>query len=160
MIALPVLGSRSRLDAATSSVSFQNSATADEVTGPETIVDKTPDELIRAMPELAGLEPAFGEKILPGILKRVGENVRAYFRNYLSTSAQEETVQERLRSDGQVEDTFKQEHRYFVVTHPGNGPADWGEYRTDNEGKPADTNVERNAVLTSRFCVYPDIPPS
>jgi hypothetical protein len=134
---------------------FQNPTAASGAAEQETIVDKTPDELVRALPELAGLEPAQGQEILPVVLKKVGENVEAYFRNFLSTTALEETVQQRLRLDGNVEETFRQEYRYLVVTHPGNGPMDWDEYRADKEGRPVGTTAQGGALLTARFFYVP-----
>jgi hypothetical protein len=134
---------------------FQNPTAAGGAAEPETIVDKTPAELVRALPELTGLEPAQSQEILPVVLKKAGENAEAYFRNLLSTTALEETVQQRLRLDGTVDETSKHEYRYLVLTHPGNGPMNWDEYRTDKEGRPVVTTAPSGTLLTARLFYVP-----
>ena len=123
--------------------------------GQATIVDKTPAELLQALPELAGLEPATSQEILPEILKKVGESVEAYFHNVVSTRALEETIQERLGLNGTVEETFKQTFRYLVIPHPEKGPLDLEEYRTDEESHPASGTLRSGTVLTARFVYVP-----
>lgn len=120
-----------------------------------TLVEKTPDQLMRALPELAGLDPAASHPPLSEILKRVGQSVEAYFRNFVSTSALEETVQQRLKLNGKVDETFKQKYRYLVISHSGSSPTDLEEYRTDKKGRPAGNTVLRGAVLTLRFSYVP-----
>ena len=107
------------------------------------------------MPELAGLEPAPSQEILPEILKKVGANVEAYFRNVVSTSATEETIQERLGLNGRVEETFKQTYRYLVIPHPEKGPLDLEEYRTEESGRPASGMPPRGMALTAGFVYTP-----
>jgi hypothetical protein len=141
--------------ASSASIQAQNPPSAADATSPARLVDESPTELVKSMPELSGLQPAANQTNLPLILKKVGENVEAYFRNYVSTTAQEDTVQQRLQMDGQVEETFKNEYRYLVITHPGNGSTDWDEYRTDKDGKPAGTNGPSGALLTARFAYVP-----
>lgn len=137
------------------SIHIQNPTAAGGAGGPATLVDKTSDELVRALPELAGLEPAESQEILPVILKKAGENAEAYFRNMVSTSALEETVQQRLRLDGKVDETYKQKFHYLVVTHPKSGPLQLEEYRTDKKGRPAGNKVLSGTVLTLRFVYAP-----
>jgi hypothetical protein len=123
--------------------------------GSATIVDKTPAELVQAMPELAGLEPAKSQEVLPEILKNVGAKVEDYFHNVVSTSAQEETIQERLGLDGKVEETYKQAFRYLVIAHPEKGPLVFEEYRTDEKSRTASGPLLRDTLLTEDFVYIP-----
>lgn len=124
-------------------------------TGSPTIVDKTPAELVQALPELAGLEPAANQAALSEILKNVGAKVEAFFQNVVSTSAREETVQERLRLNGKVEKTFKQTFRYLVIAHLGKAPLDFEEYRTEGKNGRAGGPLRRGMLLTERFVYVP-----
>ena len=133
----------------------QESQRAAAGNGQATIVDKTPAELIQALPELAGLEPAASQKMLQEILKKVGANVEAYFHSVVSTSALEETIQERLGLNGTVEETFKQTFRYLIIPHPEKGPLDLEEYRTDEKSHPASGTLRTGTVLTARFVYVP-----
>jgi hypothetical protein len=119
------------------------------------IVDKTPAELLQAMPELAGLEPAASQEILPEILENVGAKVESYFRNVVSTSAREETIQERIGLNGEVRETLKQAFRYLVIAHPEKGPLDFEEYRTDKENLTAGGHVRSDILLTEGFVYVP-----
>jgi hypothetical protein len=123
--------------------------------GPATLVDQTPTELLQAMPELAGLEPAASQEILPEVLKNVGAKVELYFRSVVSTSAREQTIQEQIDSNGKVRETLKQTFRYLVIAHPEKGPLDFEEYRTDKEDRAASGLLRSDMLLTQRFVYVP-----
>jgi hypothetical protein len=123
--------------------------------GPATMVDQTPAELLQAMPELAGLEPATSQEVLPEVLKNVGARVESYFRSVVSTSAREETIQEQIGLDGKVRETLKQTFRYLVIAHPEKGPLDFEEYRTDKENHTASGRLRSDVLLTQRFVYVP-----
>ena len=123
--------------------------------GQATIIDKTPAELVQALPQLAGLEPAASQEVLPEILEKIGANVEAYFRSVLSTCAQEETIQQRLGTDAGVEKSVKQTFRYLVVANPEKGPLHLEEYRTDEKGLTAGGSLLTSTVLTERFVYLP-----
>ena len=119
------------------------------------IVDKTPQELKRAYPQLEGLEPATDQNDLPLILEKVGANVEAYFHNFISTSAQEEVVQERLRPNGKVDESLKQKFRYLLVPTAGKKDFDLQEYRMDKKGRPAKQKALGGGALTRGFASMP-----
>jgi hypothetical protein len=148
-------GCCSGVAAGSSSIRFQDPAAAGNAGGPATMVDKTPDELVHAVPQLAGLEPAASQEILPDILKRVGENVEAYFRNMVSTSALEETARQRLRLDGKVENTVKQKFRYLVIARTSGEGLNLEEYRTDKKGRPVGQKRRVGTVLSHGFAYMP-----
>jgi len=150
-------GSHRPLAAATAS-SARNNQQLQGVQAPAgqaTIIDKTPAELVQALPQLAGLEPAASQEILPQILEKLGANVEAYFRSVLSTCAQEETIQQRLGADGGVEQSVKQTFRYLVIAHPEKGPLHLEEFRTDQKGLTTGGSLLTGTVLTERFVYLP-----
>jgi hypothetical protein len=122
---------------------------------PAIITDQTPAELLRARPELAGLEPAASQEILPQILRKVGANVESYFHSVVSTCAREETTMERVGLDGSVEETFKQTFRYLAIPHPERGPLNLEEYRTSENGRPPSGAPPKGIVLTAGFVYLP-----
>jgi hypothetical protein len=122
---------------------------------PGTLVNRTPQELIHEFPQLEGLEPAVDQKDLPMILQKAGENVAAYFHNFVSTSATEDVLQQRLRPDGKVQGSLKQRFQYLLVAPPGKGEVEVQEYRMNKKGRPAHQKVLWGGVLTLRFASMP-----
>ncbi|HTV54406.1 MAG TPA: hypothetical protein VMI06_05770, partial [Terriglobia bacterium] len=58
------------------------------------VLDWSPAELVRAIPELRKLQPATGQQSLPSILANVGSNVAAFFRNFPNTTSVEQVQEE------------------------------------------------------------------
>ena len=150
-------GSRRLVDAAPacSPIKSQEPQRAPAGDGLATIVDKTAAELVQALPELGGLEPAASQEILPEILKKVGASVEVYFHSVVSTRALEETIQERLGFDGTTKETFKRTFRYLAIPHPEKGPLDLEEYRTGEKSSSASGTPLGGTVLTAGFVYSP-----
>lgn len=127
----------------------------DVTPGIKTIVDKTPQELIHEFPQLEGLEPAADQKDLSMILQKTGENVAAYFHNFVNTIATEDVLQTRLRPDGKLQGSLKQRFQYLLLAPPGKAEVDVQEYRMDKKGRPARQKVLWGGVLTLRFASMP-----
>jgi hypothetical protein len=127
----------------------------DVPTGVLTIVYKTPRELAETFTQLEGLEPAADQKDLPMILKKVGQSVQDYFHNFVSTSAAEEVVQQRLRPNNKVQESFKQKFQYLLVASPEKGELDLEEYRMDKKGRRTKQEVLPGGALTSGFASMP-----
>lgn len=130
----------------------------------KTILDETPQEIIKTFPQLEGLEPAADQNDLPRVLNKVGENVEAYFHNFVSTSAQEEVVQQRLRPNGKVDGSLKQKFRYLLVSSGRKKDFDLDEYRTNKKGRPARQKILWGGTLTKGFAsmpalLHPDLQP-
>ena len=132
----------------------QSGLTLEDI-APKVIVDKTPQELMRAYPQLEGLEPAADQKDLSLILEKVGANVEAYFHNFISTSAQEEVIQERLRPNGKADESLKQKFRYLLTSTAGKKDFDLQEYRMDKKGRPAKQKALGGGALTRGFASMP-----
>lgn len=133
----------------------QKPVLSDPSTVLETIVDKTPQELIQAFPQLEGLEPVADQKDLPMILQKVGQSVEAYFHNFVNTSATEEVLQQRLRSNGKVQQSSKQKFQYLLVASPEKGELDLEEYRMDKKGRRTQQEGLPGGALTLGFASMP-----
>lgn len=115
-------------------------------------------------PQLEGLQEAPDQSNLSEILRKVGENVQAYFHNFISTSAQEEVVQQRLRPDGKVDGSLKQKFHYLLVSSGRQKDFDLDEYRMNKKGRPVDQKVFHGGTLTKGFAsmpalLHPDLQP-
>jgi tetratricopeptide (TPR) repeat protein len=100
----------------------------------KSMIDRSPEELIRTVPELQGLEVAEDQGTLEEILKKTGEGVDAFFRNIPNAASREQVHQELLGKDGRVRDSRDQEFQYMMqanVRQPGMGIR---EYRDPSMG--------------------------
>ncbi len=94
-------------------------------------------ELVKAMPELQGMEPASNQDELPPILQKVGENVAAFFRDFPSTISLEEIRVENLRPNGKVKGWFDEKSNYLLLARPEKWGLGLTEYRASPAGKEA-----------------------
>jgi len=126
------------------------------------VVDRPPSELVKAMPELKGLAPAESQEELATILQKVGENVKAFFRDFPSTTSEEEIRQEGFYSSPDITrlnaESQDQTFRYLMLARPENAlTVGLEEYRTDSAGKAVEPRamLERASVITKRFASSP-----
>jgi tetratricopeptide (TPR) repeat protein len=123
-----------------------------EVGVANSIVNHTPVELLQALPELNGLEPARGQEELPSILQKVGERVEAFFLDFHNTSSREEVYQQLVRRDGRVKSSLHHNFQYLLVTWPDKSRPALEEYRTDPKGGSLSPDVrEEDFMLTKGF---------
>jgi hypothetical protein len=99
------------------------------------IVDWSLPQVIKALPELEGLEPAQSQKELPLVLARVGEGLKAFYENLPNTSSNEEIIQEQLGPNGHVKAERRQEFSYLILARKTNSSVSLEEYRADPKGK-------------------------
>lgn len=117
-----------------------------------TVVDWSPAELLRALPELKGLQPAPSQKDLALILHGVGEKVEANFRDFLNTTSLEQITQERTARGGGIGEVRNQKFRYVVLARPEKGGVVVDEYRTDTKGRLVDLGgMQGDALITNGF---------
>jgi hypothetical protein len=115
------------------------------------IVDWTPEEIIKKMPELKDFEPAQSQDPLPDILRKVGENVQAFFHNFVSTASVEEIHQESTGFNGRA-NLASMKLNYLLLAVPGPNGISLREYRTDSRGKSAVIRSESgHFLLTTGF---------
>ncbi len=128
------------------------------------IVEWSSSELTRQMPELKGFDPSPSPEPLPLILRKVGENVNTFFRNFVNTASVEEIRQEWRRNNASGEDSSwghnvgsgeasnSAKFQYLLLADPGHEGHGLREYRTDARGKPVSFAGEPSGfLLTSGF---------
>jgi len=96
-------------------------------------IDLPLDQLVKKIPDLAGLHPAQDERQLPLLLKRIGQSVDAFVQNIGDLIAREDLTQERLSADGKVRAKHHVEDNYLILRRGYS----WGanaEYRMDDKG--------------------------
>ena len=92
----------------------------------KTLVDLTPAELVRAMPELQGLKPASNQEELNDILDKLGNKTEELFKKMPNLISHEEVVQIRRGSQ-----PIRQEFEYLILSHPTQNAVTLDEYRVD-----------------------------
>ena len=133
-----------------------------------TVVDWSPSELVKALPELKGLATAQSQEELATLLRKVGENVLAFFRDFPNTTSVEVIRQERLLPGKPVADSLErtsplpesqeQTFHYLMLAGPEDRPmSGLQEYRTDNKGNRVNLRGMARApsILTSGFVSSP-----
>jgi tetratricopeptide (TPR) repeat protein len=103
--------------------------------GAKPVVKQTVDELLTAVPELQGLEPAKDQAELPAILQKTGERVESFFYDFRNTTSREDVREEQLRSTGKVKSFLNATYQYWLLGSSDYGRASLKEYRTAPEGK-------------------------
>lgn len=137
---------RSLLSQVDARLSMQNS------TEVQSVVNQPLPELVQAVPELKGIEPAASQDELPSILQKTGENVREFFTGFQNTVSREQVREERLTKDGKVKNSQDLKFEYLLVSQPQQGRLELQEYRTDSHGAPAaPTGLDSGFMLTSGF---------
>jgi len=118
----------------------------------KSVVSQPLSDLVRAVPELAGLQPTSDQGELPRLLQRVGEGVEAFFRHLPNTSSREEIREEILRRDGKVQDSLEEQFLYLLVMRPEPLDLELSEYRTGVEQPGAKaTGIKLGFMRTSGF---------
>ncbi len=100
------------------------------------MVEWTPEELAKRIPDLKGFDPAKNQETLPLILDHVGANVQAFFHNFISTASVEEIYQQRIGMEG-GESLSPRKLNYLLLAVPASMGVTLQEYRTDSKGRPA-----------------------
>jgi len=118
----------------------------------QSVVSQPLPDLVKAVPELAGLDPASSQEELPAVLHSAGENVGAFFTNFQNTTSLEQIVEERLSKDGKVKGSLDQKFRYLLLTRPLEQGLGLQEFRTDLQGKQSTPGgLGDGLMLTSGF---------
>ncbi len=131
----------------------------------KSVVAQPVTELVHAMPELKDLRPAADQSALPALLQQLGANVAALFANFPNTISVEQIRQERLRSNGKIQDQLAQQCQYLLVTRPAEAGLGLEEYRGDATGaRVAIQGLDNGFMLTSGFAssaliFHPDYQP-
>jgi tetratricopeptide (TPR) repeat protein len=120
------------------------------------VLTESPQELVKAMPELQGLRVASDQAELQGILKKVGEGVETFFSSFPNTVSIERVHQELLGKNGKVARSLDQEFQYLMLAQPDQ----WGvwieEHRSTAQGASAALGgLDQGLMLTAGFASNP-----
>jgi VWFA-related protein len=108
-------------------------------------------ELVRAVPELAGIQFEPGEDRLDGLLQAVGERLRGMFAKLVATSAAEE-IHEMRFEDTMVETSRRENFRYVVRPLAGGVRELFEELRTEpNTGLPVEAAPTSDFLVMGHF---------
>lgn len=118
----------------------------------KSVIDQSPEELVKGIPELSGLKPAASQDSLSSILVKTGESVERFVRNFPNTISTEKVHQERQDKDGKVKNSLDQEFQYILLARRG----EWGlgleENRSTALGQSASMQgYSEGFVLTAGF---------
>ena len=122
----------------------------------KSMVAQPPGELVKAMPELAGVEPAPSQGELAALLQKTGESVEAMFRSFPNTVSLEQIRQERRGKDGKVKNSLDQSFQYLLLARPEKWGLGLEEYRTNARGdRGAPVGLKDGLMLTAGFASAP-----
>lgn len=118
----------------------------------QSVVSQPMSSLLKAVPELQGLQPAASQQDLVLILQKTGENVKSFFETFQNTASMEQIREERLAKDGKVKDSLNQKFQYLLLTRPEKWGLGLEEFRTNAHGdRTAPTGLESGLMVTSGF---------
>jgi tetratricopeptide (TPR) repeat protein len=119
------------------------------------VLTESPQELIKAMPELQGMRVASNQDELKGILKKVGEGVEAFFKNFPNTVSLEQVHQELLGKNGKVARSLDQDFQYLMLAQPDQWGVGVEEHRSTAQGASAAIGgSDQGLMLTSGFASF------
>ena len=100
------------------------------------LIDLSPKDLLSALPELQGLEPAADQQQLPRMLGALGKSVDQSFQKFTRIVAKEQITNEQCDPGGRVESTKHYAFNYLILSRYESGIERVDEYRVDAQGKP------------------------
>jgi hypothetical protein len=113
-------------------------------------------KLYDRIPALSGLDPAPDQSPLPMILRKVGENVQAFRRNFVNTTSTETVEETRAKPDGSPEKHVQRQQFRYLMLAARSGDDNLTEYRTDSSGREQEPRDPKPGfVKTSGFASMP-----
>lgn len=118
----------------------------------KSVLTESIPELLKTAPELTGIRLAPDQTELPGLLKKVGEGVEAFFKNFPNTASTERVHQELLGKDGGVAHSLDQAFQYLLLSSPDKWGLGLEEHRnTPQGGIAAQSGLNQGLMLTGGF---------
>ncbi len=102
-------------------------------------VQQTPKELVHAVPELEGLEPASDQAKLAPVIARVRKNVASFFQEMPNTISREDIQEETLNEEGKVRASMNERFRYLLLSLEKRRELGLSEFRTASD--PYDSGI-------------------
>lgn len=114
-------------------------------------VDCNQDELIRAVPDLAGIQFDANQDGLDGLLRATGENLENIFAKFVDVSAAEDVNEMRFEEDVAAS-SRREVFRYGVKVLPAGGPERFREFRVDAKTEaPIQQSATIDYLVISHF---------
>jgi tetratricopeptide (TPR) repeat protein len=118
----------------------------------KSVLTESPQDLLKAMPELKGMSMASNQNELEGVLKKVGEGVESFFKNFPNTVSLEQVHRERLGKDGKVAHALDQDFQYLLLAHADKWGLGIDEHRSTAQGEStALGGLDQGLMLTAGF---------
>jgi tetratricopeptide (TPR) repeat protein len=118
----------------------------------KSVLTQSPEDLLEAMPELKGMQVASGQDELEVVLKKTGQGVELFFKNFPNTVSVEQVHQERLGKDGRIKDSRDQEFQYLLLAQAEKWGLGIEEQRTTPRGDRTGLGgLNQGLMLTSGF---------
>jgi hypothetical protein len=119
---------------------------------PKSVLDQPLPALVKAFPELRGMEPVANQDPTASILRAVGQNVQAQFQNFADTASLERIEQQMLRSGGTVSGSLDQKFQYLMLAERQKEGVSVQEYRTNFRGDRVEVaGLQRGFMVTAGF---------
>jgi tetratricopeptide (TPR) repeat protein len=120
------------------------------------VLDESPRDLMKAMPELKGLRAASDQGELRGILEKVSEGVESFFQSLPDTASVEQVHQDLLDKNGKVASSLDQDFQYLLLTRPDESGVGIEENRATLQGTIAALKgLDKGLMLTEGFASVP-----
>jgi len=118
----------------------------------KSMLTESPQDLIKAMPEIKGIRMASDQDELKVVLKKVGEGVESFFENFPNTVSLERVHQELLGKNGKVASSLDQDFQYLLLAQPDKWGVGIEEHRATAQGKSrALGGLDKGLMLTAGF---------
>ena len=116
------------------------------------LLDYPLHHLLRATPELQGLEPSGNQDELAFILGKAGKVTEDLMESMPNLISREQVTQQKLRTWGRVKDYRRLEFDYMILTHRQDANVTLDEYRAGPDGSPLEAHgLEDGYMLTRGF---------
>jgi hypothetical protein len=116
------------------------------------LLDYPLPDLLRAAPELQGLEPTRNQDELAFILHKAGKVTEDLLGRMPDLISREDVTQQKLRGSGSVRDQRRDEFDYMILAHRQGETVTLDEYRAGPDGSPLEARgLEEGYMLTRGF---------
>jgi tetratricopeptide (TPR) repeat protein len=113
---------------------------------------ESPQDLMKAMPELKGTRMASNQDELKVVLQKAGEGVESFFKNFPNTVSLEQVHQERLGKDGKVARALDQDFQYLLLARTNKWGLGIEEHRATAQGESTTLGgYNQGLMLTAGF---------
>jgi hypothetical protein len=116
------------------------------------LLDYPLPDILKAAPELQGLEPSGNQDELAFILDKAGKVTETLLGSMPNLISREDVTQQKLRGSGSVKDQRHDEFDYMILAHRQGAIGTLDEYRAGPDGSPLEPQgLEQGYMLTRGY---------